>query len=140
MGGREEGYYGPSSSDLGCGAIALGAFLLAGIALAAVLWLLTLGGGEAADGAGDGRAAAGLAVDVTDEQAMHDAGLPTKADVLAWHMYGRWAFYEVVDGVQEVHIWHDLPGGASVWDALYGLDPANPAFKFKDDMRGDDEA
>ena len=43
----------------------------------------------------------------------------------------------MVDGVQEVHIWEDLPGGAYAWDALYGLDPDNPAFKFKDDVRGD---
>ncbi len=71
---------------------------------------------------------------------MHDAGLPTKADVLAWHMYGRWGFYKVVNGMQEVHIWHDLPGEAWVWDALYGFDPDNPAFKFKGETRYEDEA
>lgn len=62
---------------------------------------------------------------------MHDAGLPTKADVMAWHMYGRWGFGRVVDGTHEVHVWEGLPGGPRVWDALYGLDPDNPAFKFK---------
>ena len=62
---------------------------------------------------------------------MHDAGLPTKADVLAWHMYGRWGFGAIEDGIHTVHIWEDLPGEAWVWDALYGLDNANPAFKFR---------
>lgn len=81
-----------------------------------------------------------IAIDVTDQWAMHDARLPTKADVLAWHMYGRWGFYKVNDGVQEVHIWHDLPGEAWIWDALYGLDSDNPAFKFKGETRYEDEA
>lgn len=50
---------------------------------------------------------------------------------MAWHMYGRWGFGRVVDGTHEVHVWEGLPGGPRVWDALYGLDPDNPAFKFK---------
>ena len=72
-----------------------------------------------------------IAIDVTDAWAMHDAGLPTKADILSWHMYGRWGFARMEDGVHTVHIWEDLPGEAWVWDVLYGLDNANPAFKFR---------
>lgn len=142
MAGRDEGNYGPSEADVGCGGLVVPAFLAVGVVLVAALCLMSLHDGcEAVDAAADDAPAAGLAIDVTNQWAMHDAGLPTKADVLAWHMYGRWGFYKVVDGVQEVHIWEDLPGGAPVWDALYGLDPANPAFKFKDDVRGDgDEA
>lgn len=141
MPGRDEGYYGPSEADADCGGLVVAAFLVVGVVLVAALCFMSLHGGEDAETAADDAPAAGLAIDVTDQWAMHDAGLPTKADVLAWHMYGRWGFYKVVDGVQEVHIWEDLPGGALVWDALYGLDPANPAFKFKDDVRGDgDEA
>ena len=138
MSGREEGYYGPSSSDLGCGALIVITFVTLGVVLAGVLCFASLhDGGVAEAGAGE---AHDLAIDVTDQWAMHDAGLPTKADVLAWHMYGRWGFYKVRDGVQEVHIWHDLPGEAWIWDALYGLDPDNPAFNFKGETRYEDEA
>ena len=138
MSGREEGYYGPSSSDLGCGAL-VG---IASVALAVVLvcflcFASVHDEGIASTGA---NGSADLAIDVTDQWAMHGAGLPTKADVLAWHMYGRWGFYKIRDGVQEVHIWHDLPGEAWIWDALYGLDPDNPAFKFKGETRYEDEA
>ena len=125
MPGRKEGYYGPSSFDLGCGTVVLMAVgTLVVIALVALCCCSAQEepiseGGDAATEA----PRTDIAIDVTDQWAMHDAGLPTKADVLAWHMYGRWGFYKVVDGVQEVHIWEDLPGGALVWDALYGLDP-----------------
>ena len=137
MVGRDEGYYGPSEADVGCGGLVVAAFLVVGVVLVAALCFMSLhDGGEAVDAAADDAPATGLAIDVTDQWAMHDAGLPTKADVLAWHMYGRWGFYKAVDGVQEVHIWEDLPGGALVWDALYGLDPDNPAFKFKQQAEG----
>ena len=131
MSGREEGYYGPSEADLGCWALALIAFLVVGVVMVAVLCFMLVHDGIDGAGASEESVTTGLAVDVTDQWAMHDVGLPTKADVLAWHVYGRWAFYEVVDGAQEVHIFHDLPGEPWVWDALYGLDPDNPVFKFK---------
>ena len=140
MSGREEGYYGPSSSDLGCGALVIIAFVITSVVLVGVLCFTSLhdeGAIEADSVSGD---VTDLAIDVTDQWAMHDAGLPTKADVLAWHMYGRWGFYKVRDGVQEVHIWLDLPGEAWIWDVLYGLDPDNPAFKFKGETRYEDEA
>jgi len=141
VGGREEGYYGPSSSDLGRGSAVL---MAVGAIVLVLLVALCCCSAQEEPVSGRGEAAAeapgtDIAIDVTDQRAMHDAGLPTKADVLAWHMYGRWAFYKMVDGVQEVHIWEDLPGGSYVWDALYGLDPDNQAFKFKDDVRGDDD-
>ena len=141
MGARAEGYYGPSSSDLGCGALVCAAALVLAVAAVVALCFMSLSdaGGEASGESAEQPARTDVAIDVTDQWAMHEAGLPTKADVLAWHMYGRWGFYEIVDGTQEVHIWHELPGGALVWDALYGLDPNNPAFKFKDgDENGDD--
>ena len=143
MSGREEGYYGPSSSDLGCGALVAIAFVVASIALIGVLCFMSLHADAASEQDSSGGSvgkASDLAIDVTDQWAMHNAGLPTKADVLAWHMYGRWGFYEIRDGVQEVHIWHDLPGEPWVWDALYGLNPDNPAFKFKGETRYEDEA
>ena len=140
MSGRNEGYYGPSSLDLGCGSVVLMA--VGSLVVIALVALCCSSGEETASVETEPAAEAprtDIAIDVTDQWAMHDAGLPTKADVLAWHMYGRWGFYKVVDGVQEVHIWEDLPGGAFVWDVLYGLDPSNPGFKFKDDVRGDDD-
>ena len=137
MSGREEGYYGPSSSDLGCGALVIIAFVITSVVLVGVLCFTSLHDeGVAEADSGD---STDLAIDVADQWAMHDAGLPTKADVLAWHMYGRWGFYKVNGDVQEVHIWHDLPEEAWIWDALYGLDPDNPAFKFKGETRYEDE-
>lgn len=140
MAGREEGYYGPSSLDLGCGSVVL---MAVGTLVAVTLVVLCCCSSEEVVPVEPEATAeefkTDIAIDVTDQWAMHDAGLPTKADVLAWHMYGRWGFYKAVDGIQEVHIWEDLPGGAYVWDALYGLDPDNPAFKFKDDRSDGDE-
>lgn len=47
-------------------------------------------------------------------------------------MCGRWGFpRDGADGY-EVHVFHDLPGGAWVWDALYGFDTDDPRFKFKE--------
>ena len=137
MGAREEGYYGPSHADLGYGAAMLLALGAVGLILLATLCAMSFGDEAEASNAGEASIRTDIAIDVTDQWAMHGAGLPTKADVLAWHMYGRWGFYRAVDGTQEVHIFHDLPGGAWVWDALYGLDPENPAFKFKQ-PRGSD--
>lgn len=111
--GCEEGYYGPSDFDLGCESVALMAI---GTLVVIVLVALCCCSGE--ETASDGSEAAAesprtdIAIDVTDQWAMHDAGLPTKADVLAWHMYGHWGFYEAADGVQAMHVWEDLPGAA----------------------------
>ena len=66
-----------------------------------------------------------IALDITNSAQMHQYGLPTKVDVLEWHMHGQWGYK--LDGT---HFWHgDLPGMQSTWDELYGIDPDNPAFK-----------
>jgi len=141
MSGRDEGYYGPSAADLGKGCL-LPAFCIVGVILVAALCVMSFHEADSpADAAAVSKADAGaseddakrtdIAIDVTDAWAMHDAGLPTKADILSWHMYGRWGFARMEDGVHTVHIWEDLPGEAWVWDVLYGLDNANPAFKFR---------
>ena len=54
---------------------------------------------------------------------MHEHGLPTKADVMEWHVHGSWSYQ--LDG--EVRTYWELPGRASAWDELYGIDD-NPAF------------
>ena len=48
MSGRDEGYYGPSTSDLNRGALVLGALAAAGVALAAALCIAFPDGGDAA--------------------------------------------------------------------------------------------
>ena len=70
MSGRDEGYYGPSTSDLNRGALVLGALTLAGIALAAALLIASPDCGEAS-WAGPARCAACELND--DERCEHEA-------------------------------------------------------------------
>ena len=91
MPGRKEGYYGPSSFDLGCGSAVLMAI---GTLVVVVLVALCCCSVQEEPISEEGEAVieaprTDIAIDVTDQWAMHDAGLPTKADVLSWHMYGR---------------------------------------------------
>jgi len=132
MGAREDGYYGPSPEGLTMGFV-LPFLAVAGVVLAIALCCLVAGDGADAGGVASahGGSRGCLAVDVDDAWDMHRAGLPTKSDVLSWHMYGRWGFTELVDGARIVHIEPELPGGAAVWDTLYGLDPESKAFKYK---------
>lgn len=69
------------------------------------------------------------AVDITlntDNAAqMHRYGLPTKSDVMAYHMYGHWGWMD--DG--ESHMYSELPGNRGVWEELYDIDPQNKAFR-----------
>ena len=48
MSGRDEGYCGPSTTDLNRGALVLGALALAGLALAVALCMAFPDGGDAA--------------------------------------------------------------------------------------------
>ena len=62
----------------------------------------------------------------TDNAAqMHKYGLPTKSDVLAYHMYGHWSW--ISNG--KSHMYSQLPGDSETWDLLYDIDPHNKAFK-----------
>ena len=65
-----------------------------------------------------------LSSNTTNTAQMHEYGLPPKADVLEWHVHGRWAYR--ANGRSFVYA--DLPGGCTVWDDLYKID-ANPVFK-----------
>lgn len=62
-------------------------------------------------------------LDCNNSALMHEHGLPTKADVMEWHVHGSWSYQ--LDG--EVRTYWELPGRASAWDELYGIDD-NPAF------------
>lgn len=65
-----------------------------------------------------------LSINTTNTAQMHEYGLPTKTDVIEWHVHGRWAYK--ANGRSFVYA--DLPGGSVVWDDLYQID-ANPVFK-----------
>ena len=143
MSGRKEGYYGPSADDLGRGALGLLAVVF-GVALAVALCVASCDGGDSADdpdkASRESDTGWGFAIDPADKRAMHAARLPAKSDVLGWHMNGRWGF--PVDGGDgyTVLVFHDLPGGAWVWDALYGIDADDPSFRFKEECPYGDEA
>ena len=64
-----------------------------------------------------------LQLDCNNAAQMHAHGLPTKADVMEYHIHGQWAYY--MDGV--LMAFDRLPGSAETWDTLYQIEP-NPAF------------
>lgn len=55
--------------------------------------------------------------------AMHEYGMPTKADCMEWHLHGQWGYWR--DGT--LYAFADLPGGSEAWDRLYGIED-NPNF------------
>lgn len=63
-----------------------------------------------------------LEFDCSNTALMHKYGLPTRADVVEYHVFGRWC---TNDG--EVHVYQELPGGADPWDELYKIQD-NPKF------------
>lgn len=65
-----------------------------------------------------------LTLNTTNAAQMHEYGLPTKTDVIEWHVHGSWAYR--ANGRSFVYA--DLPGGCTVWDELYQIDD-NPVFK-----------
>lgn len=64
-----------------------------------------------------------LHLDCGNAALMHEHGLPTKADVMEWHVRGSWSYQ--LDG--QVRTYWELPGRANAWDELYGIED-NPAF------------
>lgn len=64
-----------------------------------------------------------LRVDCSNTAQMHRYGMPTKADVMQWHVHGQWGWIE--RGV--LVSFAELPGSAAAWDELYGIED-NPAF------------
>ena len=64
-----------------------------------------------------------LTVNTTNAAEMHTYGLPTKTDVIEWHVHGRWAY--MANGHSFVYA--DLPGGSTVWDDMYDIS-TNPVF------------
>lgn len=64
-----------------------------------------------------------LTVDTSNTAEMHRWGMPTKADVMEWHMTGQWGYR----AANSYYVYADLPGDSLAWDELYGIEP-NPAF------------
>lgn len=64
-----------------------------------------------------------LSVDITNAAQMHEYGLPTKADVIEWHVHGQWAY--MANG--HSYVYAELPGGNATWDELYQIGN-NPVF------------
>ena len=65
-----------------------------------------------------------LTLNTTNAAQMHEYGLPTKTDVVEWHVHGKWAYR--ANG--HFYLFADLPGGSTVWDELYQIEN-NPVFK-----------
>ena len=70
-------------------------------------------------------AAVDIQLDTDNAAQMHRYGLPTKSDVLAYHMCGHWGW--ISNG--KSHMYSQLPGDSETWDLLYDIDPHNKAFK-----------
>ena len=64
-----------------------------------------------------------LDFDCSNTASMHEYGLPTRADVIEYHVFGRWCIRH--DG--EIKVLLELPGSTEVWDALYSIQD-NPKF------------
>lgn len=135
MSGRDAGYHGPSDADVGIGCMTVLVAVL-GIPLTLAILLMSFQGEpvESADSETSSRFAApasDVPINAGDERAMHAVGLPTKADVLEWHETGHWGYGRYEDGEYVVRTFDELPDGAAVWDGIYGLDNADPAFRFR---------
>ena len=64
-----------------------------------------------------------LSVRTNNAAEMHRYGMPTKADVMEWHMTGQWG-YKIGS---MFFVYGELPGTQAAWDELYGIGQ-NPAF------------
>ena len=61
----------------------------------------------------------GLTVFIMSDAPREENDLPTKTDVIEWHVHGSWAYR--ANGRSFVYA--DLPGGCTVWDDLYKIQP-----------------
>lgn len=65
-----------------------------------------------------------LTLDASNAALMHKYGLPTKADVMQYHVHGQWGFF--LGGT--LYAYDRLPGDSKAWDEMYEIDSNNPAF------------
>lgn len=107
--------------DLDSGALTLVALIFLVALIAAALTLFAPSCSSAPDRQAE--PAKGISIDTSNSALMHSYGMPTKEDVMEWHMHGQWGYWE--DG--RLCAFDELPGRAERWDSLYGIEP-NPAF------------
>ena len=109
----------------GC-AVAVGVLLMAALTAGFLAFVF----GDAPVEEPVGPEGAELVLDTGNAALMHSYGLPTKDDVMNFHLGGRWGYYQVTELGDELCAYDELPGAAGAWDELYGVDASNPAFAY----------
>ena len=109
----------PEDLTLGAVTVAIACILLVGAVIAGVAGMVSSCSAPQEQEA----VHSALVVEAGNAAEMHAYGLPTKADVMEWHLHGQWAYMQ--NGV--LMAFDDLPGSPERWDAFYGIAP-NPAF------------
>ena len=95
-----------------------GLFYAVCVALACIVAIATIGHATTPAVQEPEHEALVLEIDTSNAAQMHKYGLPTREDVMQYHISSRWAYQR--DGVTvEVD---ELPGGYATWYELYGLD------------------
>lgn len=92
---------------------------IAAILTAALVWYVATG----IDEQETNNATYRLTLDCNNAALMHAYGLPTKADVMEYHMHGQWGYYDK----DTLKAFDELPGIDGRWDAFYGIED-NPDF------------
>lgn len=129
---RNKVYYGPSEAVTNTGFIGCVLCLAIPMALAVICTICTVVGCSAEQPEEETASSNVVYIDTSDAWTMHTLGLPTKSDMMGYHMYGRWGYsrYEGEEQIYTTHIWEGVPGNPEAWDELYGIDPENKAFKY----------
>lgn len=65
-----------------------------------------------------------IKLDISNAALMHLHGLPTKEDVMHYHVEGTWGYSEG----GRIRVFDELPGSEERWDELYNIEP-NKVFK-----------
>lgn len=139
---RRGGYYGPSERDLDKGCMF--AFLIFAALIATCIFFIVAGLNAPEDdvisyeyeytGEHTDVSSNAVMLDTSDSWLMHSLGLPTRSDLLGYHMYGHWGYSryegEGDDYMHTVHSFEYVPGSLRDWDELYGLDYDNPSYKY----------
>lgn len=98
------------------------------VAIAAVIAIVIIGYGLESCGAEEEPAYIAeqslFTINTNNSAQMHRYGMPTKTDVMQWHMNGQWGYWS--GGT--LNAFDELPGNSRDWDAFYGIDSDNRAF------------
>lgn len=64
------------------------------------------------------QASVALVLNTEDASIMHSYGLPSKDDVVHWHVFGEWGYKDCNDNIR---MFAQLPGETWRWDNLYDI-------------------